>query len=363
LNAVLAHDDVVASWRDVAETDRPPLVVLDSLNRFLAQNGISGEVEQVSVLGDGHSNVTLLLRGAERELVLRRPPRPPWQPSAHDVLREAGIISALADTPVPVPRVLARSAGHEVIGAPFYIMERAEGDIVGSRVPSGLSAYADGQAIGSALIHALVAIHGVDWQQIGLGGLAKPTGYIDRQISRFRGLWDLNRTRELEKVEQVGRWLQEHQPQRQETTVIHGDFRPGNALFAPHPTRITAVLDWEMSTLGDPLADIGFLMATWVEAEDPPWMFDLSPATRATGFPSRSQLLAQYVERSGREVANLRFYVTLALWKLIVIMEGNVKRSIKGITDDPFLRSFGAGVVELADRAYRFGPGNADLGI
>jgi aminoglycoside phosphotransferase (APT) family kinase protein len=162
-------------------------------------------------------------------------------------------------------------------------------------------------------------------------------------------------------VEEVATWLQERLPAPSETTVVHGDYRLGNVLLTAGPPRLTAVLDWEMATLGDPLADVGYLVAMWSVREDPPWLFDLSPVTRLEGFPDRGALLRRYAAGSGRDVSALSFHVVLALWKSIVIMEGNHRRALEGASDDPFLRQFGDGVVDIARRAHRFGPDGDDV--
>jgi aminoglycoside phosphotransferase (APT) family kinase protein len=186
-----------------------------------------------------------------------------------------------------------------------------------------------------------------------LEGFGKPTGYLERQVRRFRGLWEHSRTREVAAVERVGDWLAENLPESGPATIVHGDYRLGNTMFAAgSPARLVAVFDWEMATIGDPLADLGYLSTTWSEASDPPLgKFELGRVTRAEGFPTRAELVARYEERSGRPVGDLRWYSTLALWKSIVFMEGNYRRAIEGRTDDPYLKSFGEGVLKLAERA------------
>jgi aminoglycoside phosphotransferase (APT) family kinase protein len=209
--------------------------------------------------------------------------------------------------------------------------------------------------MGEVLVDALVDLHAVDWRQVGLEGLGKPTGYLERQLRRFGGLWELNRTRELPLVEEIGAWLAEHVPQSPPSTIVHGDFRIGNLVYAPGPpARVAALLDWEMATIGDPLADLGYLCALWIERDDPPrGMYELNSATRAEGFPSRSELIARYERASGRAMGDMAWYETLALWKSVVFMEGNYRRALMGASDDPFLKAFGDGVVELAERAAR----------
>ncbi|MCW3028992.1 MAG: phosphotransferase family protein [Solirubrobacterales bacterium] len=354
MSAPIAPDDIVRSPDQAAANSRAPLLVLEPLMSFLDEHGLGeGEIE-ASPIGDGHSNVTYLIERDGSEMVLRRPPRPPLPPSAHDVLREARLLTALRDTPARVPDVLAVCDDPATIGAPFYVMERIEGDVIVSSIPPALDTPAERRRIGEELIDSLVEIHAVDWRAAGLEDFGKPTGYLERQLRRFLGLWELNKTREITAVESVGSWLAEHLPSSGPATIVHGDYRLGNTIFAPGlPARLAAVLDWEMATIGDPLADIGYLCMMWTEAGDPQVGLReaLGKVTREEGFPTRAELVARYEERSGRSMVDIRWYTTLALWKSIVFMEGNYKRAISGTTDDPYLKQFGDGVLELARQA------------
>ncbi|HEX2103070.1 MAG TPA: phosphotransferase family protein [Solirubrobacteraceae bacterium] len=348
-----APDDIVLTRADADRNERPPLLVVEPLLGFLDAHGLGSGELQAEPLGDGHSNVTYLVRRADAELVVRRPPRPPLPPSAHDVLREARLLRTLAGTAARVPRVLAACEDDSVIGAPFYVMERLEGEVVTTEVPAALDTAAERRRIGEELVDALVEVHGVDWRACGLEGFGRPTGYLERQIRRFGGLWEHSRTRDVPPVERVGAWLAGNIPQSGPATIVHGDYRLGNAMYAAGaPARLIAIFDWEMATIGDPLADVGYLCATWTEAGDPDvGRFHVGRVSRAEGFPTRAELIARYEERSGREVADLRWYTALALWKSVVFMEGNHRRAIEGRTDDPYLMSFGEGVLELAARA------------
>jgi aminoglycoside phosphotransferase (APT) family kinase protein len=352
-----APDDIVRTHADGSANSRPPLLVLEPLREFLDEHGLgSGEI-RVEPIGEGHSNVTYLIERAGTEMVLRRPPRPPLPPSAHDVLREARLLSALRDTPARVPEVLAVCPDEGVIGCPFYVMERIEGEVIVASVPSGLDTPALRREIGEELIEALAEIHGVDWMKAGLEGFGKPTGYLERQLRRFGGLWEINKTREIPTIEQVGGWLSEHLPDPSpptQATIVHGDYRLGNTIFAGEPpVRLRAVLDWEMATIGDPLADLGYLCMMWTEGGDPKGGMReyLGGVTRREGFPTRGELIELYEKRTGRSMADLRWYTTLALWKSAVFMEGNYKRAVAGATDDPYLKQFGDGVIELANQA------------
>jgi len=350
----IAPDDIVRTPEEAQANSRPPLLVLEPLVAFLDAHGLGEGEIRATPIGEGHSNVTYLVERGETKLVLRRPPRPPLPPSAHDVLREARLLRALRDTPARVPDVLAVCADEATIGAPFYVMELVEGEVIVASVPEALDNPAERRRIGEQLIDALVEIHAVDWRAAGLEDFGKPTGYLERQLRRFSGLWELNKTREIPSVETVGTWLAEHVPSSGPATIVHGDYRLGNTLFADEtPARLAAVLDWEMATIGDPLADLGYLCMMWTEASDPAGGLreQLGRVTRAEGFPTRAELIARYEERSGRSMSDMRWYTTLAVWKSIVFMEGNYKRAIAGTTDDPYLAQFGEGVLELAQRA------------
>ena len=350
MSATLAPDDIVRTHAEGAANDREPLLVIDPLVEFLGGAGLTAPAELgAAPIGDGHSNVTFALSTG---VVLRRPPRGPLPPSAHDVLREARLLTALEPTAVRTPRVLAVCDDPGVIGAPFYVMERVDGEVITHSVPKPLDTDDGHAAIAEQLVRGLVELHAVDWTTLGLEGFGKPTGYLERQLRRFGGLWEHNRTREIEAMDEVGRWLAAHLPHSPPATVVHGDYRLGNTMFATEaPARLTAILDWEMATIGDPLADIGYMMIHWIQADDPSNRFALHSVTNRPGFPTRRELVARYEELSGRPVEELAWYVTLALWKATVFMEGNYKRAVSGSTDDPYLKTFGDGVVELAQRA------------
>jgi aminoglycoside phosphotransferase (APT) family kinase protein len=348
----IAPDDIVSTPEEAAANEREPLVLVEPLKAFLDEHGLGEGEPLFSPIGDGHSNVTFAVRRGDAEFVLRRPPRGPLPPSAHDVLREARVLRATQGR-VRVPRVLATCEDPGVIGSPFYVMEKVEGHVVTSSVPPELDSVEDRRRMGEELVDALVEIHGVDWQDAGLEGYGKPTGYTERQVRRFTGLWEHNKTREIPQVEKVGAWLAANLPASPPATIVHGDFRLGNTMMGPDsPARLVAIFDWEMSTIGDPLADLGYLCTLWVDRDDPSLgMFELSGVTRQDGFPTRAEIVARYEERSGRSMTDIRWYQTLALWKSIVFMEGNYKRAMSGATDDPYLKSFGDGVILLAERA------------
>jgi len=346
----LAPDDVVRTADEAAANAREPLLVLEPLRSFLRENGLEAPEDlDAEPVGEGHSNVTFTLSTG---VVLRRPPRGPLPPSAHDVLREARLLRALEATPVRVPRVLAVCRDVEVIGSPFYVMEQVYGEVITDTMPAPLDSPEERDRIADQLIDALVELHAVDWTSIGLEGFGRPTGYLERQLRRFTGLWEHNRTRDLPEVEELATWLAENMPESPPATIVHGDFRLGNTMFASEaPARLKAIFDWEMATIGDPLADLGYMVMHWTQRDDPKSKFNLHTVTRLEGFPTREDLVSRYEQRSGRSMQALNWYVTLALWKAIVFMEGNYKRALAGSTDDPYLKAFGDGVIEIAQRA------------
>src|SRR5205823_11588486 len=201
-----------------------------------------------------------------------------------------------------------------------------------------------------------VEIHEVPWQACGLEGYGKPTGYLERQLRRFTGLWEHNQTREVPELDEATAWLQAHRPESPAATIVHGDYRLGNTMFAHGaPAQLIAIFDWEMATVGDPLADVGYMTATWSEpngSERKETTFDRLTTTQAEGFMQRDELVARYEERTGRSMSDLRWYQALAMWKAAVFMEGNYKRSLAGTTDDPYLALFDQGVPQLAEAAH-----------
>jgi aminoglycoside phosphotransferase (APT) family kinase protein len=350
----MSSPDVVDTPQEAAGLDLPPLVVREPLEAFLDEHGIGEGRVEAERIGEGHSNFTFLVRRGDARVVLRRPPRPPLPPSAHDVLREARLLRALEPTPVRVPRVLATGGEDAGLGVPFYVMEEMHGTVVTSEVPPALDDEPERRRISEELVDALAEIHAVDWRACGLEGYGKPTGYLERQLRRFNGLWEYNKTRELPVVEEVGGWLADNLPESPESTIVHGDYRLGNVMLGDEaPARLVAIFDWELSTIGDPLADVGYLTVTWAQRDDPvdSTFSSLSAATRRPGFMTRDELTARYEERTGRSISALNWYQALAMWKAAVFMEGNYKRYTLGASDDQYLALFDEGVPALAEKA------------
>jgi aminoglycoside phosphotransferase (APT) family kinase protein len=352
----MGSHDVVDSAAEAREQELAPLIVREPLAEYLDGRGLGSGPVGASRIGEGHSNITYLIERGDECFVLRRPPRPPLPPTAHDVLREARLLTAVEQADVRTPRVLDTCDDESILGVPFYVMEYLEGHVITTDVPEPFATPDERRRICHELIDALAEMHAVDWRVCGLEGFGKPTGYLDRQLRRFGGLWDVNKTRELPLVQEVGDWLAANKPESPAATIVHGDYRLGNTMFASDaPARLIAIFDWEMATIGDPLADIGYLTATWSEPSDAErleTMFDRLTVTHAEGFLGRDELIARYEERTGRPMSDLRWYQALALWKAAVFMEGNYKRSLAGTTDDPYLALFDKGVPQLAEAAH-----------
>jgi aminoglycoside phosphotransferase (APT) family kinase protein len=310
-----------------------PLIVPERVAAFLDLHGIGAGPVVATRIGDGGgSNFTFLLdRGGER-FVLRRPPRPPLPPSAHDMVREARLQNAIRAAGFDrLAEIVAVCEDESVLGVPFYVMRFLEGHVITDELPAGLEDEDARHRLGLDLVDTLVEIHSADVGQPELAGFRRPGSYLERQTRRFSQLWEINKTRDLPEVEQVGAWLTAHLPEPLPETVVHGDYRLGNMMVAPErPTRILAVLDWEMGAVGDPRADLGYLLATYSEPGGRTSALGSSPVTAEAGFPSRRELVERYVAQSGREVEPLPWFEALALWKAAVFCEAIYGRFIRG---------------------------------
>jgi aminoglycoside phosphotransferase (APT) family kinase protein len=304
-------------------------------------------------ISGGHSNLTYGVRDrAAGRWALRRPPLGKRLGSAHDMGREHRVVSALAPTPVPVAPVVGLCEDESVNGAPFYVMKFVEGPILrGLAEAEVFPDEADRQAIGERVVDTLVAIHDVDPDQAGLGELGRKQDYVARQLHRWQGQWEKSKTRELPAIDAVHERLAARIPEQGPATIVHGDYRLDNMILTPRG-EVAAVVDWELCTLGDPLADVGLLMVYWPEAGEETIALG-QPATLAPGFPKREELKARYAERSGRDLSELDFFVALGYWKLAIILEGVYARYAAGGYGkvDPGIAEFARLVERLADAA------------
>ncbi len=308
------------------------------------------------VIAGGRSNLTYLLTdGADRRFVLRRPPLHSVLESAHDVAREARLMTALADSPVPVPPVVGVEATADVNGAPFFVMDHVDGIIARDRAAGEqLLTEAQRGSASAALVDTLVALHGVDVEAVGLGDLARHQGYVERQLRRWAGQLEKGSTRELPLLAEVGTRLAADVPVQQRVSIVHGDYRLDNLILSHDATRVEAVLDWELCTLGDPLADVGLLQVYWAEAGADEMLPLGDMPTVLPGFWSRRQVIDAYDAATELDLSELDYYVAFGFWKLAIILEGVFQRFSAGAyehTDEGVL-AMGQVVHELAERAH-----------
>jgi aminoglycoside phosphotransferase (APT) family kinase protein len=299
--------------------------------------GLTGPLE-VTQFPRGHSNLTYLVRSGDRELVLRRPPFGSKVKSAHDMGREHRILDRLHAVFPQAPRPLVYCDDEAVLGATFYVMERIQGVILRKDFPPGLDMPpARVRALDEALIDTLAALHGLDHAAAGLADLGKPEGYVERQVSGWTKRYYGSQTDPIPVIEQVGRWLAEHMPAESGAALIHNDYKLDNVVLDPlDPTRIIGVLDWEMSTVGDPLMDLGTTLSYWLEPGDDESLQLIRWApTTAPGSLTRAELAARYGEKTGRDVSNALYYYVFGLFKTAVVLQQIYYRYKQGLTQDP----------------------------
>jgi aminoglycoside phosphotransferase (APT) family kinase protein len=306
--------DRLASW---AETElpqfRPP---------FTAQQ-----------IAGGRSNITVKLTDAEgRPSIIRRPPLHTTLATAHDVGREYRVIHALGPTPVPVPEAYANCIDESVIGAPFYVMEYVDGIVLHDLASAERLDAAARHRVNLSVVDAQVALHAVDIDAVGLGDLAKRDEYIGRQLRRWYRQYEAQKTDDLPGLDAMYTLLTEKMPEQRDTAIVHGDLRSGNCLIDANG-EVLAVLDWEICTLGDPLADIGYLLATSPAADDAV-IADRSAPSVASGFATRDEVAARYAERSGRDLSQVDYYIAFSHWKLACILQGVMVRAQAGAQGD-----------------------------
>jgi aminoglycoside phosphotransferase (APT) family kinase protein len=289
----------------------------------------------VDLIAAGMSNLTYTVTPAggspDDAVILRRPPTGAVLATAHDMGREYTVITALGPTDVPVPRTLHLCTDASVLGAPFYVMERVVGVHVVSELPAGYAdTEAERRAIGEGLVDVLADLHGVDYEKVGLAEFGRPDGFMARQVRRWGKQWDATRDRDRPGMDALAARLAETVPQTQRNSVVHGDYRLDNCLLDPDtPGRIRAVLDWEMSTLGDPLTDLGMLFVYWPQAGEDRAV-SVNSVSALPGFPTRLELAERYAGRSGADLSDLNWYVGFAYFKFAAIIAGIVARSAAG---------------------------------
>jgi len=335
---VTAVPDGVEVVRTSAESDAlqlPALLVVDEVERFLDEQGLGHGPLHWERIGDGQSNVTFRIDREGSSWVLRRGPRPPLPRSAHDMVREARLLKALRAAGAPVPEILAVCKDERVLGVNFYVMSMVDGFVALDSVPPALDTEAGRRGVSLTLVDTLVGLHAIDIEATRIAAFGRPAGYLQRQVARFASLWEVNSTRVLPDVDRLAGWLADNVPRSADATVVHGDYRLGNILLErTAPARVAAVLDWELATVGDPLADLGYLVATYSDPGSEDSFMELSPVTRRPGFLTRDELIAEYGRATGRDLRALPWYWTLALWKSAIFSEAIYTRWRNGERPD-----------------------------
>jgi aminoglycoside phosphotransferase (APT) family kinase protein len=303
-----------------------------------------------SLIAGGKSNLTFELTSPAGVLILRRPPSGKLLPSAHDMGREVRVQTALASSGVPVPEIVARDATPELLGVPFYVMRKVAGHVIRDDMPAGYAESArERQGIADALIDALAALHALDPERMALGDFGRPKGFLGRQLRRWRGQWEASRTAEVPAVDTLIRELATRLPHSPRPAIVHGDYRLDNCLMDPtDPGRVAAVLDWEMSTLGDPLTDLGLMLFYWRETGEQ--QHSLAPTvTVLPGFPGREYLVRGYADATGIDTTDIGFYEAFAHFKFAVIAQGIAARVAAGSMAGQDFGDLSEEIVRIAD--------------
>ncbi|NIC00760.1 phosphotransferase family protein [Halobacterium sp. R2-5] len=345
------------------------LVDEDALAAYFREELGDAATFDVERHAEGHSNETLFAEWGDRRLVVRRPPPGETADTAHDVLREYRVIDALQDTDVPVPATVAACEDHSVIGSDFYVMERERGDVLREDEPERFATPERRRTLGEEFVDTLVAIHEVDYEAVGLGELGRPAGYTTRQVERWREQleWAFEVTaeeREVPALDRVGDWLVEHCPEDHPHAMVHGDYKLDNVMFSPaDDPEIAAVFDWEMATLGDPRADLGWMLSYWRDPKDPdPEIPELvTRFMEREGYPTRTDLVERWESQTGLTFEHERFYRALAVYKLAGLGEMFFRRYLTGNADDPMYPAMEERVPGLASRAERIIDGDEPL--
>lgn len=318
------------SWRWDEET-------LSALAVFLAERGLgrAGELRPVPI-GEGHSNLTYRIDGAACPMVLRRPPPPPFPPGSNDVLREARILSALAGSGVPVPEVFAVAHEGEVLDVPFYLMALVDGEVITGKMPARFDRPDLVRALGFEQIDVIARLHGVDWRKAGLAGLGRPEGFNARHLARIATLVRDAEGALATDFALLYSWLESHCPPESGAALIHNDCRIGNLMWAPGDIpRIAAVLDWELATIGDPVFDLAYVIASLPrEGECRTPVQDFAAACLAEGFPDTEALCERYRGRTGSEVKTLGWYLAMVNWKLAALYAYSRRKGSDPYFDD-----------------------------
>ena len=338
-------------------TDTIPVRSDEQFDKTAVYNHLLGNLPHsdkpltVRQFGGGAANLTYLLDYGVAQYVLRRPPLGAIAKSAHDMGREYKVLSRLHEAFPTAPRGLLYCEDQDVIGSPFFIMEHKQGVVVRQTLPAPLADVINApRQMSRALVDTLAAFHAVDYAAIGLSDLGKPDGFIQRQVEGWYRRWNRAKADDVEAMDAVYNWLMANLPPIAAPTLIHNDYKLDNAMFAADdPSRIVAIFDWDMCTLGDPLNDLGALMAYWRDPSDPDWLQAIS--TMPAGFPRRAEMIEWYGEKSGRSIADINFYHILGLFRVTVIIAQIYMRYQRGQTQDKRFAAFGAMIPLMATMA------------
>jgi aminoglycoside phosphotransferase (APT) family kinase protein len=313
-----------------------------------------GELTGVSLISGGRSNLTYRIDFGETALVLRRPPLGHVLPTAHDMSREYRVLSALDGTDIPVPGPVAFCEDTEIVGAPFYLMRYVPGRVLRTREHGADVNAEQAKALSEDVVDMLAAIHAVDLEAVGLTSFGRPAGYMTRQLARWQRQWELSNNREVPGYDELVQRLTEGLPTSGEGTLVHGDLRLDNMLVTVEPPEVKAVVDWEMSTLGDPLADLGLTLMYWTDPGDEDWLrvSEGGSVTTIPGFLNRTQAAARYAERTGRDIGAIGYYMAFGCFKLAVVLEGIHARFLLNQTVGEGFEREGPAVPRLIERAH-----------
>ena len=329
-------------------TDTAPIRPGEELNIPALQAFLTGKIDgaaqgiELEQFPGGHSNLTYLLRAGGREYVLRRGPLGPVAPKAHDMAREFHILQAVHPHFAAAPNVYVLCEDTTITGGVFFLMERRRGVIVRTGIPEEFAVIPDhARSLSEAFVDCLASLHEVDIERHGLVQLGKPEGFLDRQVKGWAGRWSRAQTTPLAAMDRIIGWLESAMPTPLAATLVHNDFKLDNMMFAPRdPTRVAAVLDWEMTTVGDPLVDVGLTLCYWQ-------LGSVSAQPTSMGLFSRADFLARYARRTGRDLSRIDWYEVLGMFKLAVILQQIFYRYHNGQTQDPRFQHFDQRVAAL----------------
>jgi len=332
---------MVQNYKDTIQVRKGEELSKEKLKHFLQKTLLETANHELEIeqFGAGHSNLTYLLKMGDWEAVLRRPPHGPVAAKAHDMKREYTFLKYIHSVYNTAPKPLIYSDDESVVGSPFFIMERRKGIILDTQFPDHLSYRPElGKQISKLMVNKLVELHQIDYKQTGLIQLAKPEGFMERQVNGWIKRYERAKTDEIKEVEKLIHYLLKHIPNSTEATVIHYDYKLNNAMFTEDFTQMTGLFDWEMSTIGDPLADVAVAMSYWIQENDNDLLkFGLGkpPVTIMDGFFTRNKFIEEYASNSGRDVSTIDYYITFAYFKLAVIGQQIYYRYKNGQTNDP----------------------------